>query len=113
MLGISIAALIRVIVFFRKDIQQLIYGRGVPNIRTSDAKLDVITAAIDIQPGETFVDLGAGSGAVLCAMARVYPDIALHGYERAPAPFAALQQTIADQPRIIVHNTDFFAADRS
>jgi tRNA1(Val) A37 N6-methylase TrmN6 len=75
----------------------------------------LLAAAADPRPGETVVDLGAGTGAVGLALAARVPDLAVTLVEREPdlAELAAWNAAANGLPRVAVVRADILAPPRA
>ncbi len=72
-----------------------------------------VLAALDLQPGELLVDLGAGDGRVVALAAREYGARAV-GYELSPTlVWVARRRTSGLAPGVRIVRGDFYRADVS
>ena len=58
---------------------------------------DLLTANLELHPGERLLEIGCGVGAVLANIARTYPDARLSGIDISAAQIAGARQHLSEQ----------------
>ncbi len=93
----------------------LLFSFGAPYAASRSERISDLTELLDVQGNEKVVDLGAGDGRVLVALARVGAREA-HGYEINPLLASRARKLIRQenlQDRVFIHQKSFWSADLS
>lgn len=101
----------------RKEIAQILFGYGVPFVKTADKKVDAFIRHLRLRPWQKFLDLGSGDGKILHAVEDAYvrdhwsvDGLYLYGIERSPFPY---QESVERKKKYGLHYTvqkkDFFS----
>src|SRR6201991_1773623 len=81
--------------------------------RAQRDKLDMICRKLRLQPGDTFLDIGCGWGALVCHAARTY-GVRAHGVTLAEEQFAFAKEKVARlglQDRVTIELKDYTRLD--
>lgn len=82
---------------------------GVPSVATDRWAIRWLSEHLDLNPGQTFVDLGCGDGRVLVALARRFPQATLVGYELGWWPYLRARLNTYRWKNISIDRRDFMA----
>lgn len=67
--------LLRAVSNFTPAVQAPECAVGAPPTSIPSSLIDVLLARLELKPGDTFIDLGAGDGAIVAAAARRVPRV--------------------------------------
>ena len=105
------AAVIVVVLFWESS---LLFAPA-PFIPTPDEVVPKIVQALDLQPGQTFYDLGCGDGKILLACRANQPEAKLIGIERSWLPYliARFKTRHAPKDKIAIWRASLLKRDLS
>lgn len=80
----------------------------VPLFLSSRAAADALAGLLPAQPGLRVIDLGAGTGALLCRLARARPQAHFTGIEHAPLPWLIARLRARTLPNVTIRRGDLW-----
>ncbi len=73
----------------RKRFDEILHSPEYPRVHADDEQLEKLLGLCEIEPGESYLDIGTGNGYVALALARRFPGISVRGLDIARASLAA------------------------
>lgn len=74
-----------------------------PFVPTPDDIVSAAIASVELQPGDTFIDLGAGDGRTIAEALAKQPDLKVIGIENDDGRYAALVERFKGDGRVALH----------
>jgi hypothetical protein len=112
----AIASFLAVLIVLSLGISILIYQAitGVPPMpSTSSESADVIALLQQANlPNQAIIyELGSGWGSLVIALARAFPNAAVHGIELSPLPYWVARFRTRNMPNVFLQRGNFFKFD--